>query len=227
MSSCWPKWYFHWRDVATHVKNSRIIYSYYQSLNHQETWGVNELSKYRLVTSLWNNFRADCNRRQQREFKQKQYEIVMTWWILSQISINLRQMDHDWGDDLAERYLIKSDRVGASSSASQKISWPFIFNFCWYVQKVGELMERKPLLCLGEFEYSPSGYYVSLTPAFLSKVLTVKPNTDLDLAKSLLCYPSSQAKVQCTMGYLEGSSPRIRVHIADWDQMWAGDSRQR
>ena len=83
------------------------------------------------------------------------------------------------------------------------------------MQKVGELIERKPLLCLGEFEYSPaSGYYVSPTPAFLSKVLTVKPNTDLDLAKSLLCYPSSQAKVHCTMGYLEGGAG-IRVHIAD------------
>ena len=33
--------------------------------NQQETWGVNELSKYRLVTSLWNNSRADCNWRQQ------------------------------------------------------------------------------------------------------------------------------------------------------------------
>ena len=29
-------------------------------------------------------------------------------------------------------------------------------------------------------------------PAILSKVLTVKPNTDLDLAKSFLCYISSQ-----------------------------------
>ena len=50
------------------------------------------------------------------EFIQKQYEIVMTWWILSEISINLRQMDHDWGDDLAQRYLIKSDRVGATAA---------------------------------------------------------------------------------------------------------------
>ena len=46
------------------LKHNKYIYSY-QSSNIQETWGVNELSKYRLVTSLWNNSRADCNWRQQ------------------------------------------------------------------------------------------------------------------------------------------------------------------
>ena len=97
------------------------------------------------------------------------------------------------------------------------------------MQKVGELIERKPLLCLGEFEYSPaSGYYVSPTPAFLSKVLTVKPNTDLDLAKSLLCYPSSQCSAQWVIlrGARLASECTLQTEIRCGQQIAVRDSQQ-